>query len=228
MIPSKITADDRERAGGVPEELRKLNIRVYFTKLPVADYVLSQEVAVERKSTRDLVSSIYDSRLFAQAASISSSFAKPYLLVEGDSTEVKDLTKSLKSYYGAIANVTLAYGLRVIYTASVRETAFAIAELLGHAKAKPPSGIPSAAPPKSNSTPKQQVYMVSSMPGIGGKLARKLLTKYGTPRRVMSLTTGELAMTPGIGWRRAEKIKEILDTRFSRSPETRTQMRLEE
>jgi ERCC4-type nuclease len=66
------------------------------------------------------------------------------------------------------------------------------------------------------------------MPGIGRKLAERLLMKYGTPRRVMSLTAGELTLTPGIGWKRAERIKKMLDTKFTRSPETKKQMRLEE
>ncbi len=228
MIPARVVADERERASGVPEELSKMNVRVYFSRLPVADYVLSPELAVERKSVRDLVSSVYDSRLFYQAAKISAAYAKPYLLVEGDSKEVEGLAKNLKSFYGAIANVTLAYGLRVLYTANTHETALAIAELLTHARAKPLARMPSELPPKAKSVPQQQLYLVSSIPGIGRKLAAKLLSKYGTPRRVMGLTSGELAMTQGIGWKKAEKIKEVLDTKFTSHREEGAQSRLEE
>lgn len=228
MIPTRVVADERERASGVPEELSKLNVRVYFSRLPVADYVLNPELAVERKSVRDLVSSVYDSRLFVQAAKISATYAKPFLLVEGDSKEVEGLVKNLKSFYGAIANVTLAYGLRVLYTANPKETALAIAELLNHARAKPLSRMPAEAPPKAKTVPQQQLYLVSSVPGIGRKLAEKLLSKYGTPRRVMSLTAGELALTQGIGWKKAEKIREVLDARFTKYHQEGTQARLEE
>jgi DNA excision repair protein ERCC-4 len=228
VIPTRVVADERERASGVPEELSKLNVRVYFSRLPVADYVLNPEVAVERKTVRDLVSSVYDSRLFYQAARISASYAKPFLLVEGDSKEVERLAKSLKSFYGAIANVTLAYGLRVLYTANQRETALAIAELSANARARPPARMPSELPPKAKSLPQQQLYLVSSMPGVGRKLAQRLLSKYGTPRRVMSLTAGELALTQGIGWKRAEKIREMLDTRFTKHKEAGAQARLDQ
>jgi len=228
MKPSRVVADERERAGGVPDELSKLNVRVYFNRLPVADYVLSPEIAVERKSVRDLVSSVYDSRLFYQAAKISASFAKPYLLIEGDSTEVESVASNLKSFYGAIANVTLAYGLRVIYTANARETAIAIVELLNHARAKPLKNAPTAVPPKAVTLPQQQLYLVASLPGVGMKLAERLLIKYGTPRRVMGLTAGELALTQGIGWKRADKIRETMETRFTKSPEAKMQTRLEE
>jgi DNA excision repair protein ERCC-4 len=228
VIPSRVVADERERASGVPDELSKLNVRVYFSKLPVADYVLNPEIAVERKSVRDLVASVYDSRIFYQAAKMSASYAKPFLLIEGDSKEVERLAKNLKSFYGAIANVTLAYGLRVLYTANPKESAMAIAELLGHARAKPLARMPSELPPKAKSVPQQQLYLVSSIPGVGRKLAERLLSKYGTPRRVVSLTAGELALTPGIGWKRAEKIKEMLDTKFTKYKETGAQSRLEE
>lgn len=140
---------------------------------------------------------------------------------------MEGLAKNLKSFYGAIANVSLTYGLRVLYTANPRETAVAIAELLIHARAKPLARMPSERPPKSKSLTQQQLYLVSSMPGIGRKLAEKLLSKYGTPRRVMSLTAGELALTQGIGWKKAEKIKDMLDARFTKYQEKGTQERLE-
>jgi len=227
VIPARVVADERERASGVPEELSKLNVRVYFSRLPVADYVLSPELAVERKSVKDLVSSVYDSRLFYQAAKLSAAYSKPFLLVEGDSKEVESLARNLKSFYGAIANVTLAYGLRVLYTASPRETATAIAELLSHARAKPLARMPSELPPKAKTIPQQQLYLVSAMPGIGRKLAEKLLSKYGTPRRVMSLTAGELAMTQGIGWKKAERIKNMMDATFTKHLQGAAQARLE-
>jgi DNA excision repair protein ERCC-4 len=214
MIPVRVVADERERASGVPDELSKLNVRVYFSKLSVGDYVLSPEVAVERKSIPDLISSIYDSRIFLQASRIASAYAKPYLLIEGDSKEVERLTRNLKSYYGAIASVTLAYGLRVLFTANKAETAVAISELLRNVRARPVPHQMSETPPRSKSFSQQQVYLISSLPGVGRKLAERLLRKYGSPRRVMSLTQGELSMTPGIGWKRAEKIKRLLDESF--------------
>jgi DNA excision repair protein ERCC-4 len=227
MIPTKVVADEREKASGVPAELSKLSVRVYFSKLPVGDYVLTPEIAVERKTVKDFVSSVYDSRIFYQSARLSASFAKPYLFLEGNSSDVEGLVRSLRSYYGAIANVTVAYNLRVIYTANQTETAIAIAELLRHARAKPLTRMPSEVPQKGKTVSTQQLYLVSSLPGVGRRLAEKLLLKYGTPRKVMSLTTGELAMTAGIGWKRAEKVKGILDARFSNSQETQKQTRLE-
>ncbi len=228
MIPGRVVADERERASGVPDELSKLGVRVYFNQLPVADYVLSPEIAVERKTVRDLVSSVYDARIFSQAARLAANYAKPYLLVEGDSKEVGQLARNLKSYYGAISNITLAYGLRVLPTASQRETAIAIAELLSQARARPARGTPMEPQPKAKSLPVQQVYAVSSLPGIGRRLAERLLLKYGTPRKVMSLTAGEMSMTTGLGWKRAQRIKEVLDSKYVRYEDRQKQTKLGE
>ncbi len=148
MIPPRVVVDERERSSGVPDLLSKLEVRVYFSQLSVGDYVINPEIAVERKSLSDFISSVYDGRLFVQASEISSSFRKPYLIVEGDVKEIGNLTKNLNSYYGAVASVTLAYDLRLIHTASPNETAVAIAALTRQSRARPlPPGVVSP-PPK--------------------------------------------------------------------------------
>ena len=189
MIPVRVVADERERASGVPEELSKLNVRVYFSKLSVGDYVLSPEVAVERKSIPDLISSVYDSRIFNQASRIASAFAKPYLLIEGDSKDVERLTRNLKSYYGAIASVTLAYGLRVLFTANKTETAVAISELLRNVRARPVPHQMSEAPPRSKSASSADAELGSRQaahprghdPRVGDQLPRLERDQRGAP-----------------------------------------------
>jgi DNA excision repair protein ERCC-4 len=217
MILPRVVADERERQSGVPERLSKLEVRVYYSRLAVGDYVVNPEIAAERKSIGDFVSSVYDGRLFAQASALSTSFRKPYIIVEGDVNKVGGMVKNLASYYGAIASVTLAYDLRLMHTANPDETAIALAALVknSHARPAPPGlGLP---PPKSKDEAQQQLYFVSALPGVGMKLARRLLGRYGTPRRVMSLTEAQFAMVPGVGPKRASKIAHILDAKYAGS-----------
>jgi DNA excision repair protein ERCC-4 len=212
MIPPRVVVDERERMSGVPDLLSKLDVRVYFSRLPVGDYVVSPEIAVERKSLADLVSSVYDGRLFIQASEIASSFRKPYLIVEGDVRQVSDLARNLNSYYGALASVTLAYDLRLIHTANPSETAVAIAALVRQSRARPlPPGAVSP-PPKGKDEPQQQLYLISSLPGVGLKLAKRMLSRFGTPRKIMNLTESQLAMVPGLGAKRAARLSHMLDT----------------
>jgi DNA excision repair protein ERCC-4 len=229
LILPRVIADERERQSGVPERLSKLDVRVYYSQLAVGDYVVNPEIAAERKSIGDFVSSVYDGRLFAQASALASSYRKPYIIVEGDVNKVSGMVKNLASYYGAIASVTLAYDLRLMHTANPDETALAIAALVKNSRARPiPPGLVQA-PPKSKDEAQQQLYFVSALPGVGMKLAKKMLGRYGTPRRVVSLTEAQFAMVPGVGAKRASKIARVLDTRYaaSQSQEGAEQVRLE-
>jgi DNA excision repair protein ERCC-4 len=215
MIPPRVVVDERERQSGVPEKLAQIDVRVYYSTLPVADYVISPEIAVERKSLRDFVSSVYDGRLFTQASEISTVYRKPYIIVEGDVKEVVNLTKNMNSYFGAIASVTLAYDLRLLFTATPEETAMAIAALVRNSRARPAPPGTFNAPPKGKDLPHQQLYFVSSIPGIGPKLAKRLLARAGTPRRAINFTEAQLAMVPGMGWKRAERVTRMLDARYT-------------
>jgi NADPH-dependent F420 reductase len=213
MILPRVIADERERQSGVPEKLSKLDVRVYYSQLAVGDYVVNPEIAAERKSLGDFVSSVYDGRLFAQASALAASYRKPYIIVEGDVNKLSGMVKNLASYYGAVASVTLAYDLRLMHTANSDETAQAIAALVRNSRAKPiPPGLLQA-PPKSKDEAQQQLYFVSALPGVGIKLAKRMLGRYGTPRKVVSLTESQFAMIPGVGAKRASKIAHVLDTR---------------
>lgn len=215
MIPPRVVVDERERQSRVPDLISKLDVRVYYSRLPVGDYVVSPEIAAERKSIGDFVSSVYDGRLFSQAASLSTAFKKPYIVVEGDVTKVGAMVKNLGSYYGAIASVTVTYDLRLMHTASTEETALAIASLAKNSRARPlPPGL-GQAPPKSKDEAQQQLYLVSSLPGVGMKLAKRMLARYGTPRKVVTLTEAQLAMIPGLGPKRASKIAHVLDSTYA-------------
>src|SRR5919198_1421521 len=59
-------------------------VRVEWAHLLVADFLLGDGVAVERKSARDFVASILDRRLFDQAERLLEAFERPLLILEGD------------------------------------------------------------------------------------------------------------------------------------------------
>ena len=61
----------------------------------------------------------------------------------------------------------------------------------------------------------QQLSILSSLPGVGDKLAIKLLKKFKTPTKAMNASVSELALIPGFGKVRAEKVKKILNYEFN-------------
>jgi DNA excision repair protein ERCC-4 len=50
------------------------------------------------------------------------------------------------------------------------------------------------------------------LPGIGEKFAVRMLEKFGTPLKVYTATTNELAKVEGLGDVRAKKIKKVLES----------------
>ena len=69
--PLLIRVDSRERQSPVPALLADFpDLTFSFAALPNADYVLSDDVAVERKTASDFVASILDRRLFGETLEV--------------------------------------------------------------------------------------------------------------------------------------------------------------
>jgi DNA excision repair protein ERCC-4 len=212
----RIICDERERASGVPQELLELGVVVDFSQLKLGDYILSPSTAVERKSVRDFVSSLYDGRLFNQVNELTKSYPNAFVLVEGDPGEISMISRNPRSYYGAMAALTLTFNAKTLFTPSPADTALALtamaSRLIRGEGARPP--IIYQAPLKSVELHKEQVYIVASLPGVGPSLAKRLLDRFGTPRGVFAATVPQLAMVPGVGRARAEKIAKTLTSPF--------------
>ena len=54
-----VIADYREKACRVPSLLEALGVKVFYRNLTVGDYVVSESHAVERKTAKDFVASLY-------------------------------------------------------------------------------------------------------------------------------------------------------------------------
>ena len=87
----RIVVDERERRSGIPDELIRLNVLVDFKQLDIGDYLVTPYSAVERKSIRDLILSIYDGRLFTQCSELGSHYNKPILIIEGSTDRIEKL-----------------------------------------------------------------------------------------------------------------------------------------
>ena len=216
----RIVADEREKASGVPDVLNELGFRVEFAQLPVADYILSHRTAIERKSLRDFVSSIYDGRIFKQCAELSAKFPRPILLVEGNIAEEERIKENPALFYGSLASLITAYGIFTIFTDSYLNSALAIKSLMEHLADERGKGPLITKAVKTNDPSLEQVYFVSALPGIGTKLARRLLESFKTPSAIMKASVPELAKVQGVGRAKAVRIRKILDEKFAGAKET--------
>ncbi|HZY46990.1 MAG TPA: ERCC4 domain-containing protein, partial [Candidatus Bathyarchaeia archaeon] len=118
----RIAVDEREKPSGVPDKLRAMGASVEFRVLDVADYVVG-EYAVERKSARDFVSSLFSGRLFEQAYRIGESYKEKILVVEGSLHDELKRTRNPRSLWGGLISAVLDFDLRCFFTRDPDETA---------------------------------------------------------------------------------------------------------
>ena len=207
----RIIVDEREKKSGIPNLLKSIGLNIEMKTLPIGDYIVAPETIVERKSIRDFMASVFDGRLFDQCSRLKEHFEHPIVLMEGDVDEIEEITENPLTFYGALSTVAIDFKIPVIPTPSAAHTAKLLVSMCSRKDA--PKGPYLKKIKKSSDLEKQQLSVLCSLPGIGEKFAVRMLTKFGTPLKVFSATTAELAKVEGLGESRAKKIKKTLDTK---------------
>jgi ERCC4-type nuclease len=210
MREVKIIVDKRERNLDILEGLSGSGILLNFAQLPVGDYVLSERMCVERKTVRDFESSIINARLFDQIERLSNTYKKPILLLEGEESE---FTMNPNVILGAIISLYSDYNVQVIRSRDTAETVSTLARLAEREQDE--RRVPRMLGSKRAFTNAQwQLLILSSIPGIGPKLAKSLIGHFKTIKNVVSAEPDALMEVDKIGEKKAEKIYEILNAEF--------------
>lgn len=82
--PPRVVVDVREVRSALPSLLHGNSMVVVPCQLTVGDYILTPDICVERKSLRDLISSLKNGRLYNQAETMLQHYKYPVLLIEFD------------------------------------------------------------------------------------------------------------------------------------------------
>ena len=207
----RIVVDEREKKSGIPDILKGIGINLEIKTLPVGDYIVAPETVVERKTISDLVSSIFDGRLFDQCNRLKEHYQFPILLIEGDIDEIEKLTENPFVFYGAISSIAIDFKIPVIPTPNASHTSKLLVAMCSRKDTLSGPFIKKIR--KSNNLQKQQLSMLCSLPGVGEKTAVRMLEKFGTPLKLLSSSVIELSKIGGLGEARAKNIKKILKTK---------------
>ena len=220
-MPGRIIVDERERSSRVPGLLRQAGAVTDFAHLKVGDYVISTETAIERKTIRDLLNSIYDGRLLVQCSDLVQHYAKPLIIIEGNILNLVDESSSLedslpndKIYLVSetLARVALDFRIPMINVPSAEYTSQLLLTMLNKTFEEGKNNGPLLKRiKKSNPVQVQQLSILSSLPGVGDILAVRMLRNFITPRRALTASAAELARIPGFGSARAIKVRKVLD-----------------
>ena len=203
----RMVIDERERKSGIPDLLKEVGVMVEMKNLPVGDYIVAPETVIERKSVHDFISSVFDGRLFDQCNRLKEHFESPAIIIEGNIDEVLKITENPLVFYGAVSSVVLDFKIPVIPTPNASNTAkLLVAMCARQGKTKGPFLKKIR---KGGDVQRQQLSVLCSLPGVGEKLASRMLGKFGSPAKSLNASIVELSKIEGMGESRAQKIRKI-------------------
>ena len=207
----RMVVDERERKSGIPDLLKQIGVKVEMMNLPVGDYIVAPETIVERKSVNDFISSVFDGRLFDQCNRLKEHFEHPTIILEGNVDEIDNITENPLVFYGAMSSVVLDFKIPVIPTPNASHTTKLLISMC--ARQETVKGPFLKKIRKSGNLQQQQLSILTSLPGVGEKLASRMLEKFGSPSSSLNASSVELSKISGMGEARAQKIRKILDAK---------------
>ena len=180
----KIIIDYREKNSLVPIHLKKLGFEIEFKELKVADYIV-KDIAIERKTISDFLSSMINKRLSKQIEGLKQ-YQNKLILIEGFENQelYNDNNTKINSnaIRGFLLSIALKHKIPIIFTKNPEDTAKFIS-VIAKKQEKEMSLISKK---KSLSKKEQLQFIVEGFPGIGPKTAKKLLKEFKTIQGIIN------------------------------------------
>ena len=205
--PVKIFVDSRERE--MAKLLESLGLLVTVKNLEVGDYVVSDRVAIERKTAHDFVSSIIDPErnLFRQIADLARTYERPVLILEGRDLYTTQMNAG--SIRGAMISVAVDYGVPIIPTEDRNETVAVIAQL-AHREMREGREPKVHGHKTARTLKEQQEYLISAISSVGPTVAKNLLKHFGSVEKIMTASSEQLQEVELVGPKIAQRIRELV------------------
>jgi len=210
----KVIVDSRELRSEVVKHLRDLGAKIEVRNLEVADYVVSDRVAVERKTVEDFLNSIIQKdRLFSQVAKLKSAYSRPVIIIEGENLYRGGMHPN--AVRGAIASLVIDFGVPVLRTSGPKETAELIFAMAKREQEEKRRGVIEHAAKTKRTLKEEQEYIVSSISNVGSVIAKNLLDYFQTIENIATADEEELAKVPKVGKKIARQIRRVMTTPYS-------------
>lgn len=208
----KVVADQRERNTELLEGLMKSNMDVTVKTLHVGDFIVSDRVCIERKTVPDFESSVINGRLFEQVKRMKEHYDFPILIIEGDADDFRMKSSVIN---GTIASLYIDYGIVAMASRDAESTAELIASIAKHeqdGESREPSLKGGA---RAYSHEQFQEYVIGNLPGVGAKLARALLKRFGNIKGIADADVETLMKVEKIGRIKAQRIHDTMNRGYS-------------
>ncbi|MBU0472004.1 MAG: DEAD/DEAH box helicase, partial [Nanoarchaeota archaeon] len=208
-----ILVDYREKSSKIIKMLIEKGVNIELKSLMIGDYLLSENVVVEYKTKRDFVNSIIDGRLLQQLRELTS-YLKPLLIIEGEEDIYSQRNIHENAIRGMISTIAISYRIPIIYTKNEYDTA-EILYLIAKKEQNNEQKNFQMHTNKPLSLKEQQEYVISAIPGIGSKLAKPLLKKFKSIKKIVNSDEDSLKKIDLIGEKKAKKIRELMDLNYN-------------
>jgi len=199
----------------IVNEMKQLGAEVTVSKLDFGDYMVGEDIAVERKTIFDLASTLTQRFLFDQIFKMREVYPKGLVIIEGYMGLLRKFRRITPEAMNGALFALAQNGVPLVPTIDYKDTALflVVASKQLAKEARIPATIRHRT--KTESTPEQQLYLMAGLPHVGPVLANSLLKYFGTPRRVLHATTEELMEVSDIGPKIAQDILTVLETPYN-------------
>jgi Fanconi anemia group M protein len=212
----EIVADQRELESTVARDLSKREgITTRLETLAVGDYVLSDRVAVERKSVADFLDTLTggDRSMFEQVGDLVRNYSRPIVIVEGDDL-YGERNVHPNAIRGALSSLAVDFNASILRTEDESDTAELLATIARREQETRDREVSVHGEKSTKTLAEQQEYVVASIADIGPVTARSLLEEFGTVEAVMTTREDDLLDADGVGAVTAEKIREVVGSEY--------------
>jgi Fanconi anemia group M protein len=213
----EIVADQRELDANIARELSKRDdFRTRLETLAVGDYILSDRVAVERKTVDDFLDTLTggDRSMFEQVGDAARHYSRPVVIIEGsDLYGKRDVHPN--AIRGALSSLAVDFGASILQTEDEAETRELLAVIAGREQQKDDREVSVHGEKQSKTLAEQQEYVVAAIADIGPVTARSLLSEFGTVEAVMTAREEDLLEADGVGQVTAERIREVIGSEYT-------------
>ena len=181
---------------------------VRMVRLATGDYLIDDEVLIERKTVGDFAASLVDGRLFPQAARLAYSRHRSLLLIEAPTAESMPAVHP-HALEGALVSLAAMWRLPVLHSPDP-EHSLRILQVLADQAGRPQHQILRRFDRKPKRLASRRLFLLQGLPGVGPALAHRLLCHFGSVERVLTADGATLAEVRGIGAKRAARIRELV------------------
>ncbi|MFH0749140.1 MAG: ERCC4 domain-containing protein [Candidatus Bathyarchaeota archaeon] len=192
--------------------LNDLNIEAVVVKLDFGDYLLGENIAIERKTVFDLANTLTQRFLFEQIFKMKEAYPKSMVLIEGYMGLLRKFSRiSPESMSGALFALTQV-NIPLVPTIDYKDTAIFLATSAKQLLKKGSAVTIIRHKKKTENLKEQQLFAVTGLPHIGPTLGENLLRQFKTVRAVFHAKKQELIEVKGIGSQITKDILRVLDT----------------